>query len=167
MTETEATVLRVRCPTCRARRGKRCSPVRRAANGRQVPFHRSRIVDATRLVRRRGEHLRPRLSTAAPVSIGPANDSYPNADIELELAGFLAGAAAHDPVDVRIIEDVGLYVDDDAVDLYQEGLIEHATELVEKRAAALRRPRSLIERMIDEACGIEAREDGTIVPLAR
>lgn len=88
-------------------------------------------------------------------TIGPANDSYPNADIELELAGFLAGAAARDPVDVRIIEDVmGLIVDDDAVDAYQDGLIEHALDLIAQRSKPLSMPRSPIEQMIDRACGV-------------
>jgi len=84
-----------------------------------------------------------------------ANDDYQDSDIEIELAGFLASAAARDPEDVRIIDDVmSLEVDDESVELLQNGHIEVALERIGRREFAPKRPRTPLETMIDKACGV-------------
>lgn len=84
-----------------------------------------------------------------------ANDHYQYADIEIELAGYLAEAESRDPEAVRIIENVmGLHVDYDAVDLYMEGMVDGALDRIAEREAPPPRPRTPIEMMVDEACGV-------------
>lgn len=76
-------------------------------------------------------------------------------DIEIKLAAYLAEAWAREPEVLRIIEDVmHLHVDNDAIEVYEEGLIEAALDQIAGRERAFSRPRSPIEMMVDRACGI-------------
>lgn len=84
-----------------------------------------------------------------------SNDNYPHADIEIQLAELLASSANRDLEDVEIIERImGLEVDDDAIELLQEGCIEVALDKIADREAPPPRPRSWIESMVDRACGV-------------
>lgn len=94
--------------------------------------------------------------TAGPSKRGAARSvDVDVTDIEITLAAYLAEAWAREPEVLRIIEDVmHLHVDDDAIEVYEEGLIELALDRIAERERALNRPRSPIELMVDRACGI-------------
>jgi len=88
------------------------------------------------------------------VTLGPANDDFPHADIEIELAGHLADVESRDPECAQIIEDVmQVEVDDDAFELLIEGMVEVALDRIAIRESPPR-ARTSLEMMIDRACGV-------------
>jgi hypothetical protein len=93
-------------------------------------------------------------------------------DVEIRLAAALAESYARDwETLLEYMPELEGADDDDreaVLALYEDGLIERALDEIADRDEQARQPRrrrSPIEMMVDQACGIEVLDNGTIVEL--